>query len=67
MTILSVHNDMSVPTISTLSLGAVHPVRLARSMALVVSANGLTRTPKPLEIFSADFTPPLADGPTKRL
>jgi NitT/TauT family transport system substrate-binding protein len=65
--IFTMHNDMSDPSISTLGLGAVDPVRLARSIDLVVSANGLPRTPKPEEIFSADFMPALADRPTKLL
>jgi NitT/TauT family transport system substrate-binding protein len=65
--IFTMHNDMSDPSIATLGLGAVDPVRLTRSIELVVSANGLPRTPKAEEIFSAAFMPPMADRPTKLL
>jgi NitT/TauT family transport system substrate-binding protein len=58
-------NDMSDPSIATLGLGAVDPERLAHEIETIIAANGLTRTPKPLDVFTADFLPPAADRPTR--
>jgi NitT/TauT family transport system substrate-binding protein len=60
----TMRNDMSDPSIATLGLGAVDPGRLARSIQLVVTANGLTNTPKSSDVFRPDFLPPPPDRPT---
>ena len=63
--LFTMKNDMSDPSIATIGLGAVDPARLAASIDIVVAANSLTRTPKPGEIFTPEFLPPLADRPEK--
>lgn len=63
--LFTMRNDMSDPSIATLGLGAVDPARFAASIDLIVAANALPRTPKPGEVFTPDFLPPLADRPTK--
>jgi NitT/TauT family transport system substrate-binding protein len=63
--LFTMHNDISDPSIAKLGLGGVDPVRLAKSIDIVVSASGLPRTPAAGEIFTPAFLPPLADRPTK--
>ena len=63
--LFTMRNDMSDPSIATLGLGAVDPERLAHSIDTIVAANGLSRAPKPSDVFTPDFLPPLADRPTK--
>ena len=61
--LFTMRNDMSDPSIATIGLGAVEPARLSHSIGTIVEANGLQRTPKPGDVFSAEFLPPLADRP----
>lgn len=63
--LFTMKNDMSDPSIATIGLGAVDPARLAASIDTIVAANGLPRTPKPADVFTSDFLPPLADRPKK--
>lgn len=57
-------DEMGHPEIATLGLGMPDPERLARSIDIVVAANGLARTPGADEIFSDAFLPPMADRVT---
>lgn len=63
--LFTMRNDMSNPSISTLGLGAVEPVQLARSIDIIVKAMGLPRTPAVEEIFNPNFLPSLAERPKK--
>ena len=57
--------EMSHPEIARIGLGDVDDARLKRSIALVVDANQLPRTPTPNEIFDRAFLPPRADRLSK--
>ncbi|MGI4747590.1 MAG: ABC transporter substrate-binding protein, partial [Janthinobacterium lividum] len=63
--LFTMKNDMSDPSIATIGLGAVDQARLAASIDIIVEANGLPRTPKPSEVFTPEFLPPLHDRPEK--
>ena len=63
--LFTMKNDMSDPSIATIGLGAVYPARLAASIDIIVEANNLPCTPKPTDVFTPDFLPPLADRPKK--
>jgi NitT/TauT family transport system substrate-binding protein len=63
--LFTLHNDMSDPSIASLGLGAIDPVRLAKSIEIIVTASNLPRTPTAAEIFNPSFLPPLTDRPTK--
>ena len=57
--------EMSHPEITKIGLGDVDPVRLKRSIGVVVEANQLSRTPTPEEVFNRSFLPVRADRPSK--
>lgn len=57
-------DEMSAPEIARVGLGGVDDVRLAKSIAILVKAEDLPRTPTPAEIFDPRYLPPLADRPT---
>lgn len=63
--LFTMHNDMSDPSIAQYGVGGVDPIRLKKSIDIVVAANGLTTTPKASQILSAAYLPPLAHRPTK--
>jgi NitT/TauT family transport system substrate-binding protein len=58
-------NDMSHPEIARIGLGDVDDARLTKDIAIVVEANGLTRTPTAGEIFDRSFLPARADRPSR--
>lgn len=64
-TVATIAMEMSHPEVAKTGLGAPDPARLKRAIDIVVEANGLPRTPKPEEIFTDAFMPPLADRPTQ--
>ena len=49
--------EMSHPEVARIGLGDVDDARLKRSIATVVEANQLTRTPTPTEVFDRSFLP----------
>ena len=49
--------EMSHPEVATIGLGDVSPDRLKRAIAMVVDANGLSRTPTNDEVFDRSFLP----------
>lgn len=55
--------EMNHPEIKEQGVGNVDPVRLKKSIDILVEANGLPRTPKVEEIFTPAFLPPVADLP----
>jgi NitT/TauT family transport system substrate-binding protein len=57
--------EMSHPEIARIGLGDVDSERLKRSIALVVEANQLPRTPKAEEVFDRSFLPARADRLSK--
>lgn len=57
-------DEMSAPEIARVGLGGVDEARLAASIAILVKAKDLPRTPAPAEIFDPRYLPPLADRPT---
>jgi NitT/TauT family transport system substrate-binding protein len=61
----TIQDEMNHPEIAKIGLGNVDPARLKTSIDILVDANGLPRTPKIEEIFTADFLPPAADLPKK--
>jgi NitT/TauT family transport system substrate-binding protein len=56
--IATIELEMSDPEIATNGLGDVDDARLKNSIAILVEANGLQRSPSPEEIFTRDFMPP---------
>ena len=46
------------PEMKEIGIGDIKDDRMARAIAIVVEGYGLTRTPKPEEIFSRQFLPP---------
>ncbi len=63
--IATLRNDMSHPEIARIGLGDVDDERLKRSIATVVEANQLPRTPVVSEVFDRSFLPARADRPAK--
>ena len=61
----TIQDEMNHPEIAKIGLGNVDPARLKASIDILVDANGLPRTPKVEEIFTADFLPPAAELPKK--
>jgi NitT/TauT family transport system substrate-binding protein len=49
------------PEMKDIGIGDIKDDRMARAIAIVVEGYGLTRTPKPEEIFSRQFLPPRAE------
>jgi NitT/TauT family transport system substrate-binding protein len=58
-------DEMNHPEIATIGLGNVDPVRLKKSIDILVDANALPRTPSIDEIFTPAFLPPADDLPKK--
>ena len=58
-------DEMNHPEIAKIGLGNVDPVRLKKSIDILVDANALPRTPAVDEIFTGAFLPPAADLPKK--
>lgn len=56
--VATLQDEMNHPELARTGLGDVDPERFAESIALVVEANGLERTPAPEEIFTDAFLPP---------
>jgi NitT/TauT family transport system substrate-binding protein len=63
-TLATIRMEMSHPEAAKVGLGDVDDARLKRSIATVVEANGLPRTPAPEEFYSRAFLPPVSDRPT---
>ena len=61
----TLRNDMSHPEIVRIGLGDVDEERLKRSIATVVDANQLPRTPTASEVFDRSFLPARTDRPSK--
>ena len=61
----TLRNDMSHPEIARIGLGDVDEERLKRSIATVVDANQLPRTPTASEVFDRSFLPARTDRPSK--
>jgi NitT/TauT family transport system substrate-binding protein len=61
----TLRDEMNHPEIAKIGLGNVDPERLKKSIAILVEANELPRTPAVDEIFTPAFLPPLADLPKK--
>lgn len=55
--IATLQDEMNHPELATLGLGAVDPARFAKSIDIVVNANGLPRTPAPEEVYTDAFLP----------
>jgi NitT/TauT family transport system substrate-binding protein len=58
-------DEMNHPEIARIGLGNVDPVRLKKSIDILVEANALPRTPAIEEIFTGAFLPPTDDLPKK--
>jgi NitT/TauT family transport system substrate-binding protein len=58
-------DEMNHPEIAKIGVGNVDPDRLKRSIAILVEADGLPRTPAVSEIFTPDFLPPTSELPKK--
>jgi NitT/TauT family transport system substrate-binding protein len=58
-------DEMNHPEIAQIGLGNVDPVRLKRSIDILVEANALPRTPSVDEIFTPAFLPAASDLPKK--
>jgi NitT/TauT family transport system substrate-binding protein len=58
-------DEMNHPEIARIGLGNVDPVRLKKSIDILVEANALPRTPSIDEIFTSVFLPPTDDLPKK--
>jgi NitT/TauT family transport system substrate-binding protein len=65
--IATLNDEMSHPELATIGIGDINDARFAKSIGVVVEADGLPRTPAPEEIFSRAFLPPVADRVTKLL
>jgi NitT/TauT family transport system substrate-binding protein len=61
----TLQDEMNHPEIAQLGLGNVDMDRLKKSIAIMVEANSLPRTPDVAEIFTPEFLPPAADLPKK--
>jgi len=55
--IATLQDEMNHPELSAFGLGAVDPARFAKSIDIVVAANGLPRTPAPGEVYTDAFLP----------
>jgi NitT/TauT family transport system substrate-binding protein len=58
-------DEMNHPEIAQIGLGNIDPVRLKRSIDILVEANNLPRTPSVDEIFTPAFLPATSDLPKK--
>jgi NitT/TauT family transport system substrate-binding protein len=58
-------DEMNHPEIAKLGLGHVDKERLKKSIAILVDANNLSRTPTVDEIYSSAFMPPKSELPKK--
>jgi NitT/TauT family transport system substrate-binding protein len=58
-------DEMNHPELAKLGIGDVEDERFRKSIAIVVEANGLPRTPAPEEIFTRAFLPPMAERVSK--
>src|SRR5664279_618646 len=58
-------DEMNHPEIAKLGLGNVDKERLKKSIAILVDANNLPRTPTVDEIYSSAFMPPKSELPKK--
>lgn len=58
-------DEMSHPEIARIGLGDIDTARLTRSIAVVVDANQLPRTPTAQEVFDRSFLPARADRASK--
>ncbi|MCX7327436.1 MAG: ABC transporter substrate-binding protein [Hyphomicrobiales bacterium] len=65
--IATLNDEMSHPELANIGIGDINDARFAKSIGVVVEADGLPRTPAPEEIFSRAFLPPVADRVTKLL
>lgn len=65
--IATLEDEMGHPEIATVGLGQIDRDRFAKSIEIVVKANGLSRTPAVEEVFTDAFLPPMADRLTKLL
>ncbi len=63
--IATMKEEMSHPEIAKIGFGDVDAARLKRSIAMVVDANQLPRTPTNDEVFDRSFLPPRADRASK--
>jgi NitT/TauT family transport system substrate-binding protein len=61
----TITEEMNHPEISKIGFGDVDSERLKRSIAVVVEANQLSRTPAPDEVFNRSFLPARAERPSK--
>jgi NitT/TauT family transport system substrate-binding protein len=61
----TLRDEMNHPEIAKIGLGNVDMERLKRSIAILVEANALPRTPTAEEIFDPSFLPPAAELPKK--
>jgi NitT/TauT family transport system substrate-binding protein len=61
----TLQDEMNHPEIAKIGLGNVDLERLKKSIAIIVEADGLPRTPAVAEIFTPDFLPPAAELPKK--
>jgi NitT/TauT family transport system substrate-binding protein len=57
--------EMNHSEIAKIGLGDVDPVRLKRSISVVVEANQLSRKPLPEDVFNRSFLPARAERPSK--
>jgi NitT/TauT family transport system substrate-binding protein len=63
--VATLKDEMSHPEVARLGIGDVDDERFRKSIAVVVEADGLPRTPAPEEVFSRAFLPPLNERVTK--
>jgi NitT/TauT family transport system substrate-binding protein len=63
--IQTLKDEMNHPEIARIGLGNVDQERLKKSIAILVDANGLPRTPAVSEIFTPAFLPDVKDLPKK--
>ena len=61
----TLRDEMNHPEIARIGVGNVDTERLAKSIDILVEANGLPRKPTVAEIFTPDFLPPASDLPKK--
>jgi NitT/TauT family transport system substrate-binding protein len=61
----TLQDEMNHPEIAKVGLGNVDLARLKKSIAIMVEANALPRTPEVAEIFTSEFLPPASDLPKK--
>ena len=61
----TLQDEMNSPEIAKIGLGNVDPVRLKKSIEILVQANKLPRTPEVSEIYTDKFMPPVSELPKK--